>query len=171
MWSRDQRVLFAKNYTVTAKMYDKSLDFDVCQFTIDDLQDLDFQKCLESLVIYRKNSKNKTWPKASDIRAIVDVYSDTSSSGKLIAASILEAVSLYGYSNSNKAKSHIGDLGWKAVSKFGGWEYLCNNLGVNINVGTFNAQIREICIALTSTSLSDSALLIKVGLDIKQIGE
>lgn len=39
---------------------------------------------------------------------------------------IFEAVDLFGYVRPNDARKHIGEVGWKAVSYFGGWQRICD---------------------------------------------
>lgn len=147
MWTLEQRKIFGTTLVLTAKLYDRDLDRDVARLVIGDLQDLDFQECLNALDAFRKNPKNKTWPRAADIRSMVKQELDDETKGRLAAARALEAVSKFGYSNPVEAKEYIGELGWKAIQRFGGWTYVCENLGVDINITSFQAQIRDIAIA------------------------
>lgn len=39
---------------------------------------------------------------------------------------IYEAVNLYGYPSPQKAREHIGEIGWRAVLTCGGWLNICN---------------------------------------------
>jgi len=147
MWTSDQRKHFSKFLAITAKLYDKTLDFDVCQMIVDDLVDLDYDSCMDALLRFRKDQKNKTWPRAADIRNLVSPTLDSDTKGKLAASRVIESVSKFGYTNPEEAKNYIGELGWKAVQRFGGWQYICENLGLSIQISTFQAQIRDVAIA------------------------
>jgi hypothetical protein len=48
-----------------------------------------------------------------------------------------------GYCNAGQAEKYIGPDGWRIVQRQGGWTYICENLGRNLNPGTFQAQLRD----------------------------
>ncbi len=79
-------------------------------------------------------------------RMIIDAIENKASpmsKANLIAGKIIEAVGKFGYSNSIDAKEFIGPDGWLAVTSFGGWSYLCSNLGLNMNPSSTRAQLRD----------------------------
>lgn len=65
-----------------------------------------------------------------------------------IAGRIMESLSEFGYSHSLRAREYIGDLGWMVVKRFGGWAYLCSEVGVTLNTSTTRAQLREMALSL-----------------------
>ncbi len=65
-----------------------------------------------------------------------------------IAGRIMESLSEFGYSHSLRAREYIGDLGWMVVKRFGGWAYLCSEVGVTLNTATTRAQLREMALSL-----------------------
>jgi hypothetical protein len=60
-----------------------------------------------------------------------------------IAARIVGGVTKFGWANSREAKAHIGPTGWRVVELQGGWQSICENLGVGLDPGVFQAQLRE----------------------------
>ncbi len=62
---------------------------------------------------------------------------------RITALRIREAVTKFGWPNPTEAHTFIGDAGWRVVERFGGWKYLCENLGLELNETTFIAQARD----------------------------
>jgi hypothetical protein len=93
---------------------------------------------------YCEDSSNEWFPRP--MAKLVDLIHpkvNADSQAKLIAGRVVEAVSKFGWINSQKAKEFIGPKGWAAVKAYGDWSYICENLGVNISMGQFQAQIRD----------------------------
>ncbi|WP_289460478.1 hypothetical protein, partial [Klebsiella pneumoniae] len=65
-----------------------------------------------------------------------------------VSGRIREAISKFGYANQQDAREYIGSLGWKVVERFGGWIYLCENHGLDLNPLTFFAQARDSVISI-----------------------
>lgn len=55
------------------------------------------------------------------------------------------AVSKFGWPSPEKAREYVGELGWRAIERMGGWQYFCENLGVTLQLTTVQAQIRDAC--------------------------
>lgn len=115
---------------------------------VEDVEDLDFEKCLNALTVYRRDPKNKTWPKSSDVRAIVCPVMTPDAQANEAAARIREAIGKFGWPDPVGARKHIGELGWKVVERSGGWQYLCENHGSELNALTYHAQSRDLAKAL-----------------------
>lgn len=152
MWTQEQRNKFAASYITACKFFDKEVPIEMAKMAVDALQDLDFDKCVQALIKHM-NVNGKFWPKISDIRSIVKPELDHVDNAKLISLKINEAVSKYGYSNYAKAMEYIGPIGKKVVDRFGGWSYLCENLGSNIQTGMFIAQARDVIAAMTKEEM------------------
>lgn len=54
------------------------------------------------------------------------------------------AVSKYGIYNPKDAADELGPVAWDVVRKLGGWQHLCANLGVSIQLTSFIAQVRDL---------------------------
>jgi hypothetical protein len=108
-----------------------------------DLEDLSFDEVVRAYEIYRRNPKNTRAPLPAAIREIICPEVADEDVAISTAGNVVQAVSKYGWSNSTDARVFIGELGWAAVQRFGGWQYVCENLGRTIQLGQFQAQIRD----------------------------
>lgn len=93
---------------------------------------------------FMEESKIYKFPPPAEIMSIIRPKVDSQDFGVLTAARILKAIKDFGWSNPESAKKYIGDAGWSCVRIFGGWEHICSELGVSIDMTTFQAQVREI---------------------------
>lgn len=124
--------------------YQRQLPDMVLQMYAADLNDLRFDDVMKAMSDYRMGEKNRTMPIPAQIRAMLERHSDPHDVGVLVAAKVTQAVSKFGWTNPQEAMNFIGPLGQQAVRVFGGWDYICKNLGVTIDITTFQAQVREI---------------------------
>ena len=92
----------------------------------------------------------KTWQMPTPHQLIEKIKNKPSniSEANEVASRIIEAISRHGYSNIKDAKNYIGDLGWLVVNRFGGWLYLCSEMGSSINVATTRAQMRDAALSI-----------------------
>lgn len=111
---------------------------------------------------FTKESKIYKFPSPAEIMSIIRPKADAHDLGVVTAAKVVQAVSKFGYCNQEEAFAFIGPAGVDAVRRFGGWLYICENLGVTIDVTTFQAQVREI----TKSEIKMNAL----GITRNQIG-
>lgn len=143
MMTAIEKTELAKLYSATCRAFDKVLDSDVLKLQIEDLADLDFKSCVQALHEYRRNPKNVFWPKASKIREIVEPELSPEAEANEVASRIRGAISIFGWPNPGAARLYIGELGWTIVNRCGGWNYVCENHGVDLNPLTFHAQARD----------------------------
>ena len=99
---------------------------------------------------YEKDSKNKFFPNPANLNQYINPEVSDDHQATAAASRAIEAVSKFGWCNSSQAKEYIGEIGWRAVQAFGGWQYVCENLGTEIQLTTFNAQIRELSKSIIS---------------------
>lgn len=127
------------------------------------LQSYDPKQIYQAMLHFHNEPGRTRMPMPADLIAQMKGGMDSDTKGKLAASRTIEAISRFGYANPEAAKEFIGELGWSAVKRYGGWSYVCENLGVNIPVATFQAQIRDICIATDKAGkagLSDAPIAI-----------
>lgn len=129
---------------LTSEYYGQTLRAEVLLMYVDDFSDYNPARVIEAYKIYRKNPKNTRAPLPSQIISILNPEINDDAQAVSIAAKVIEAVSKFGWCNSQDAKNYIGDIGWMAVTAFGEWQHVCENLGHKIQLSTFNAQIRDI---------------------------
>lgn len=102
------------------------------------------EEFLQAYTDYKNDSKNAFFPSPSSLRKYLSPEVDDETVAISTAARVIEAVSKFGWSNSSDARAFVGELGWAGVCRFGGWSLICQELGVSINVGTFQAQLKAI---------------------------
>lgn len=105
---------------------------------------LDLNKISDSFRFFRLEKGRRLMPMPSDIIAWCIPKDDPDAIALDTAAKIIQSVSKYGYTNKDHAEKFIGPIGWQAVTRFGGWQYICENLGLKINTQTFFAQCRDL---------------------------
>ena len=134
-----------KVIVLTASYYSKDLSRELLELYCADLADLDENSCIEAYNIYRKNPKNRTFPLPSQIREIVNPKQNISDErlAAEIAGRVSGAIVKFGWANPSDAKAFIGETGWAVVERRGGWSYICQNVGLSINPGVFEAQVRN----------------------------
>lgn len=92
---------------------------------------------------FRMEKGRRMMPMPSDVVASISPQADPKDLGRETALRIRAAVSKYGWPQPEAAQAYIGQTGWDVVQRFGGWQHLCENLGVTIQETTFLAQCRD----------------------------
>lgn len=123
----------------------QSLADQVLLMYAEDLADIPNEDVIIAYQKYRRDPKNIRFPLPAKIREIVypENYITPEEQAAEVAARITGAVTGCGWSNARAAEDYIGPVGWGVVQRQGGWMHICENLGVNINPSTFQAQIRR----------------------------
>jgi len=94
---------------------------------------------------YRSNSENHFFPLPARLSAELEPQLSHKHKASVAVGRLFDAVNKFGYPDPQGARAYVGELGWSAVQRFGGWRYICENLGLNLNPGTFRAQAIAIC--------------------------
>lgn len=121
------------------------------------LQHLDPEKVYTALKQYGRTTKQKSLPTPAHIEELINPKVNQESEARDAASRIVYAISKFGYTNSNDAKNYIGELGWLVVERFGGWGYLCEKLGAELQLTTMFAQMRDVAMALYDRSSKGTA--------------
>ncbi len=127
-----------------SQIYGQNLTRTAIDIIAESLEDLNVNDVVQS---YKEAFKTKGFsrlPNPADIRAMIQPSVDPKSAAKELAHRIHQAVSKFGYTGQSQAKEFVGEAGWTIVERFGGWIYICENLGVTLDVGIFLAQAREL---------------------------
>jgi hypothetical protein len=129
-----------------AAYYEKTLSSEQIQMYSEQLEEhLTDEACSIACKKYIDNSANEFFPRPiSKLIAIIKTPVSLDDDAQEIASKIINAVSKFGWNNYEDAKNYIGERGFDVVKRFGGWQYVCQELGQNIQLTTFNAQIREL---------------------------
>lgn len=182
MLNNSEKLELSKIVMATAKYYDKALDADVVRMIVEDLSDISFEQIAKAFFEYRRNPKNKFWPKSSDIRAIVYPQADNREIAITLAYKIDKSIRDHGYNwaigqfqggeiyyKGGKTLHHtfkdaviaeLGPLGWHAICSRGGWLAVRNSAN-EMDEGIFIAQMRD--------QIQASYSLEKQGVDITRI--
>lgn len=107
---------------------------------VEALSDLDQSAVLFALKDWIKTSKGFPYP--SDIREKLMPEISDEDDAQDVANLVIAAVSSCGYTNPERAREKIGDLGWETVTRMGGWKNICETLN-HENEGIYRAQIRD----------------------------
>jgi hypothetical protein len=141
--TNEEKSLLKKLIVATSSYYNRQINDDAIKMYVNDLADLSFEKVCEAMDEYRKNSNHRFMWLPAQIREIVSPTPKTKDVARMAALQIRSAITKFGWSNPTQAKEFIGPRGWEYVERFGGWVYLCENLGVTLSETTFFAQFRD----------------------------
>lgn len=142
--NHQERQMIKLAYSQLSAYYGRQLQDFVLEMYLQDLEGLSFEEIKNAMFLYRRNVKNKSFPLPNEIRAIINPKQDQDAEAKEAASRLISAIGKFGYTNNLEAKKYIGDLGWRIVERWGGWKYLCENLGTTIDITTFQAQARDV---------------------------
>jgi hypothetical protein len=104
------------------------------------LSDLPQFEVLNLLKNWLKTSRH--FPHPADIREKLKPEITDDDDAQDVANSVIAAVSRCGYTNPDRAKEHVGTLGWEVITRMGGWKHICETM-TQENEGFMRAQIRD----------------------------
>jgi hypothetical protein len=126
---------------VMAEVAGKSFSTAAIVMMVESMDDLDYDAVIKTLSEWGRTSRY--FPHPSDIREKIKPEINPSDDAELVANLVISAVGKYGYTNPDKARKLMGELGWETVKLMGGWKHLCEALEHD-NETTFRAQIRNL---------------------------
>lgn len=128
-----------------AAYYEKTLTDDQIEIYSEQLfEHLTNQELSIACKKYIENAANEFFPRpVSKLIALIKKPIDENDQAVQAASLVLEAVSRFGWPNEAEAMDFIGPLGKMAVKRFCGWIYVCENLGNELSLTTFQAQCRD----------------------------
>jgi hypothetical protein len=155
--TKQDRIRVGEMWLTIAQVFNKEIQPSALKMMLDSIDDLAFEKVEKALSSWVGKTKQMRHPFPAEIRAMCEECLDPDTKGKLISSRVIEAISRFGYCNADDARKYIGETGWIVVKRFGGWQYVCENVGVTMQLSTFTAQARDIAIALDlSNKLDDT---------------
>jgi len=138
---------FFEKLTVLAKVC--SFDLDTMIFRAYDsyLAPYGYEKICQALEkIFTTRRTRDPFPSIKEILDQILPPTDFESEAREAAGRILQAVNRFGWVNPTEACKFIGELGWRAVERYGGWNSLCHTMTVQ-NTPIIQAQLRDIALA------------------------
>lgn len=131
----------------TSAYYGQQLADNVIGLYVEDLADLEFGKVVAAVKEIRRDPKTTRFPLPALIRArILPMATSDEDRAVEAATRIAAAVRMYGWTNEDRAKLYVGELGWRVVEIDGGWQNVCETLTQD-NLGTYRAQWRQLALA------------------------
>jgi hypothetical protein len=99
---------------------------------------------------YMRDIKNTRFPipPHSILKDYLPQKPDQKDLAREAASRVIAALSKFGAPNGSAAKEYIGELGWMAVQRHGGWLVLCETTGNGFGLTPptmLQAQIRDLC--------------------------
>lgn len=145
--NQQNRVDIGRLWVGVAQMYNKEITKAALTIMLNAISDLPAAAVAKALQDWAgKNTLNRH-PSPAELRNMVCPVPEAKALAIEAATRVTQAVSKFGWCDGTGARAFIGELGWRAVQRIGGWQYLCENLGAELQLTTVQAQIREQCLA------------------------
>lgn len=145
--TQEQRNTIGELWTYLANNYRRDANRGSIRLLINGVQDLPFERVRDILENWMSSKYAKEFPLPFHVREMISPRIDDDTAARAAASRVIAAVSKFGWNQPALARAWIGELGWVAVQRIGGWEYLCENQGVGLSVTTLQAQIRDLLAA------------------------
>ena len=149
-----------------AEYYNKTLTTNQFALYVDDYRrsHLSLEEIREAIDRYRTDAENVFFPLPAKIISIAKPINSDMDIARATISNIIRAIGLFGWTNEDRAKTFIGEIGWEVVNRSGGWRVLCSDINED-NRGTLTAQMRDLC--LTVIKMSKNGTLKQ---DFQQLG-
>lgn len=138
--TNEQKANLIKMFAVRAELAGKVFSTAALVQMVEDICDLNYTQIEKTVMAWGRTERGFPFP--ADIRNKLMPVMNHEDDGQEIANLIMKSISQDGYTNSERAKNKIGELGWEVVQRMGGWQHLCEVI-TNDNESTFRAQIRD----------------------------
>lgn len=84
------------------------------------------------------------FPSLAAILRIIDPKADPKNEANELAGEIINCISRFGYTSPGEVKKTVGETGWFAIERFGGWENVCKTSMGDLSM--VRAQLRDMCL-------------------------
>lgn len=138
-----ERKHIAKIWHGLAQMYGREIHTTALGMMLNAVDDLNFHEIEKALNDWARESKLGRHPFPAEVREKLKPTLNVKDVAREDAMRIVQAVSKFGYMRGSDAKTFVGERGWVAVERWGGWGYVCSSLGVTIELNAFVAQTRD----------------------------
>lgn len=127
----------------TSAYYGHTVPDNVLALYVEDLADLEFPAVAGAIKEVRRDPKTTRFPLPAAIRSRIAPTESVEDQAREAASRITSAVAKYGWTNPERAKEFIGEVGWYVVDRMGGWQNVCQTLCAE-NMPSLQAQWREL---------------------------
>lgn len=139
----NERVKVGEYWIGLAQMYGKDIPQMSLRIMLDAVDDIPANEILISLEEWSKNSKQNRHPLPGELRQLLKKELSVDAKANESANKIRQSITKFGWSQPKQAREYMGELAWAVVERFGGWLYICENHGLELNPLTFHAQARD----------------------------
>lgn len=147
--SPEERKAVGRRWSDLAVMFSKTFPNSLWTTMLNAVDDLPADQVCAVLDGWMVGKKARQFPLPIDVREEIQPPIDDDTLAREAAARIAKAIPKYGFQSSamcREAREFIGELGWAAVERSGGWRYVCEHHGTRLlPATTFHAQVRDIC--------------------------
>jgi hypothetical protein len=172
--TQQERDIFAQAVGKMVLFYDRT-DFDRAKVSMlidvfcDSFPEASLETFLQALTAYRNDPKNVTFPSPARLQSYLRPVQSIDAKAHDLASKIVESISRFGYSDFKGMENYVGPVGVDVVRRMGGWSYVCENHGTNLQPGQFFAQTREVIKAILETKNTEQNLLALESTKTKQL--
>lgn len=149
-----ERSTVGEHWLGLSQMYGREIPRMALKIMLDSVADLPASEIIKALENWAKTSKLNRHPLPGEVRELLSGELSVDAKANEAANRIRQAIGDYGWCNPGEARDFIGELGWSVVIRCGGWAYVCENHGSELNPLTFHAQARD-----SAKSILESAKL------------
>lgn len=144
--STDERLKIGELWLGLAGAMGHQLSASALSMMLEAVDDLDPYQVCHFLKNWMRGPNGRKFPLPADLRELCGAAVDDKTVALDASSLVIGAVSRFGIYQQRAAREHIGEPGWTAVERIGGWEYLCQNLGTRtLPLTTVQAQVRDVC--------------------------
>lgn len=140
--SNSEVLAVASKIAMMNNIYGVTMGNEAVMYQAQLLGELDFDAVMNAFDQYAKTNKTNRPATPAHIRELACPGVSDDTKAQHITGLVLKAVTKCGWQQQQQACEMIGPVGWAIVERYG-WEYICENLGVDLSVSTFTAQLRE----------------------------
>ncbi|MFI5342844.1 MAG: hypothetical protein ACHQUC_01350 [Chlamydiales bacterium] len=126
-----------------AAFYDAQMNEIKLNTWSESLQNIKPEEIRRAQLYFRSQPGRRQIPMPADIINFFIPALDDDSKARDAASRICSAIREFGYTNPEKAKTYIGELGWRVVERQGGWVRLCEEMHDD-QLAIFQAQARDL---------------------------
>lgn len=153
--TNEEKKRIGNKWLELAKFFGRDLSLEAVVMAVNVLDDLDANKIEKVMDDWFRESPLQRHPSPAEIRDKVCPSITPRTQAVDISSRIIASVAKFGWANPRDAREYIGEAGWAAMERLGGWQYVCENLGNNLPLTTVQAQLRDVCEAMTTIEIAN----------------
>lgn len=142
--TQEERTQVATAWLTLAQIYGKDVPPQAMTMMINAVSDLPVEKVLRAIDEWSRVSKQPRHPFPAEVRDLAGAGVSLDAEATAAATRIQDAITKFGYMRGTEARVYVGTLGWEVVRRFGGWQRVCEMVGVDYDKSAFLAHAKSI---------------------------